>query len=97
MTRVAGQHVVSICLTSPYLPPKALPEMIALMTPRERLLLIAPGVLFLVAFGSFEIGRFASRKEAERKAAAQQATSESQNLITVLRTPELGEIGRAHV
>ena len=91
MTREAGQHVGSICLTSPYLPPKALPEMLALMTPRERLLLIAPGVLFLVAFGSFEIGRFASRKEAERKAAAQQATSESQNLITVLRTPELGE------
>ena len=40
MTREAGQHVASICLTSPYLPPKALPEMIALMTPRERLLLI---------------------------------------------------------
>jgi len=40
------------------------------MTPRQRLLLIAPGILFLVAFGSFELGRLASRKEAERRAAA---------------------------
>ena len=40
------------------------------MTTRERLLLIAPGVLFLVAFGSFELGRLASRKEAERTVAA---------------------------
>lgn len=40
------------------------------MTIRERLFLITPGVLFLVAFGSFELGRFASRKEAERKVTA---------------------------
>jgi len=69
------------------------------MTPRERLLMIAPGVLFLVAFGSFEIGRLASRKEAERKAEAQHAQSpraspaESQNLIAILQTPDLGKRG----
>ncbi len=45
-------------------------EILLPMTTRERLFLITPGVLFLVAFGSFELGRFASRKEAERKVAA---------------------------
>ena len=45
------------------------------MTTRERLLFIAPGVLFLVAFGSFELGRLASRKEAERKMAAKHGGS----------------------
>ena len=45
------------------------------MTPRERFLLIVPGVLFLIAFGSFELGRVASRKEAERKVAARQKPS----------------------
>lgn len=69
------------------------------MTPRERLLMIAPGVLFLVAFGSFEIGRLSSRKEAQRKAEAQQSrpprTSpvENQDLIAILREPELGKRG----
>ncbi|MDP6208139.1 MAG: hypothetical protein QGG01_07535 [Roseibacillus sp.] len=47
------------------------------MTTRERLLLIAPGVLFLVAFGSFELGRLASRKEAERKVAARHVSPSS--------------------
>lgn len=41
------------------------------MTPRERLMLIAPGVLFLVAFGSFELGRFAARKKADQELAAE--------------------------
>jgi hypothetical protein len=40
------------------------------MTPRERLILIVPGVLFLVAFGAFELGRWAGEREARRKAAA---------------------------
>lgn len=61
------------------------------MTPRERLLMIAPGVLFLVAFGSFEIGRFASRKEAERRVAAQQSTSEIEDIFAVLRNPDIGK------
>ena len=91
VTRETGQHVVSICLTVPYLPPQLFPEMLVPMTPRERLLMIAPGVLFLVAFGSFEIGRLASRKEAERKVAAQQSKSESQDLLAVLQAPELGK------
>lgn len=45
------------------------------MTPRQRLLLIAPGILFLVAFGAFELGRLASRKEAERRVAAKHYTA----------------------
>lgn len=45
------------------------------MTPRERFLLIVPGVLFLIAFGAFELGRLASRKEAERKVTARQPSS----------------------
>lgn len=60
------------------------------MTTRERLFLITPGVLFLVAFGSFELGRFASRKEAERKVAALKEglppASEAQDDTTLIRT-----------
>ncbi len=40
------------------------------MTPRQRLLLIVPGLLFLVALGAFELGRAAGQKMAERKYAA---------------------------
>ena len=47
------------------------------MTPRERFLLIVPGVLFLIAFGAFELGRLASRKEAERKAIRAQLAAEA--------------------
>ena len=43
------------------------------MTPRQRLLLIIPGVLFLVAFGAFELGRWGGQRIAERKLAAQES------------------------
>ena len=68
------------------------------MTPRQRLLLIAPGILFLVAFGSFEIGRLASRKVSERKAAAKyntpplvHAAQDNASLIKSLRAQNLDE------
>jgi hypothetical protein len=43
------------------------------MTPRHRFILIIPGVLFLVAFGAFELGRLSGKKETGRKYAAENA------------------------
>ncbi|MFP6866206.1 MAG: hypothetical protein VCA35_09730 [Roseibacillus sp.] len=51
------------------------------MTPRQRFMLIAPGVLFLVAFGAFELGGLAERESAKRKRAADDANKRAENLV----------------
>ena len=96
MTRGLRQCSGSICLTpSPACLQGFQGRCSSPMTSRERLLLIAPGVLFLVAFGAFELGRLASRKDAERKAAAQKAQlttdspQDTSGLIAILQAQNL--------
>ena len=43
-------------------------------------MLIAPGVLFLVAFGAFELGGLAEQESAKRKRAADDANKRAENL-----------------
>lgn len=66
------------------------------MTPRQRFMLIIPGVLFLVAFGAFELGRLAGRKEAERKLSArkparspEETKTSNEQLFETIFDPEL--------
>lgn len=66
------------------------------MTPRQRFLLIIPGVLFLVAFGAFELGRYAGRKEAERELGARKrpapaAVTSQDSLFETIFDPKLKE------
>lgn len=64
------------------------------MTPRQRLLLIVPGVLFLVAFGAFELGHWAGMHKAEGRISAAPSTAQPQNdaeLINTLLAQDLAE------
>ncbi|NIP97865.1 MAG: hypothetical protein GWO24_32330 [Akkermansiaceae bacterium] len=67
------------------------------MTPRQRFLLILPGLLFVVAFGSFELGRWGGERMAERRHAAARdsrasdLTQDDDALVKMLLAQDLEE------